>query len=257
MPLISPFADGLENKQFIVVPEDSPIMSIRDLKGKKVGVYSMGSDGVHYSRAMAKEAGLDPMKDITLVPIGLGAQALNAIQKGTVVGGAFWDTAIALMEIQGMKFRYLSTPSIMDIVSGGIVLNTNWLSDNRSAAVKFLRALAKAEVFRKANPSASVKVHWKVFPMSKPGGGISEEQALKNMTYVLSARLRGNPPLYLWEGRVGFIPEMKWKSTMDFFFENGLIKKKVPVSQVFTNEYIAEVNQFNIQRIIDMAKNYK
>jgi len=257
MPLISPFADGLENKQFIVVPEDSPIMSIRDLKGKQVGVYSMGSDGVHYSKAMAMEAGLDPMKDITLVPIGLGAQAVNTIKKGTVAGAAFWDTAIALMEVQGMKFRYLSTPSINQIVSGGLVVNMNWLRDNRSTAVKFFRALAKAEVFRKVNPAASIKVHWKVFPMGKPGGGISEEQALKNMTHVLMARLRGNPPLYLWEGRVGFIPEMKWQPTMDFFFNNGLIKKKVPVSQVFTNEFIAEANQFNIQEIIDRAKNYK
>ena len=44
---------------------------------------------------------------------------------------------------------------------------------------------------------------------------------------------------------------------MDFFFDNGIITKKVPVKKAFTNELAGEANTFDIQRIIDMARNYK
>ena len=43
--------------RFIVNP-DSPIQSVRDLKGKKVGVNDLGSGGVIYLRARLKEVGL-------------------------------------------------------------------------------------------------------------------------------------------------------------------------------------------------------
>ena len=256
MPIISCFADGLKNKQFIVVLENSPIKSLKDLKGKKVGIYSAGSDGVYFAKAMAKEVGLDPEKDIELVPIGLGAQALNAIKEGKVVGGAFWDTAIALMEVQGVKFRYLSTPGVERIVSGGFAVNTQWLKNSRNTAVKFFRAIAKNEVFRKVNVAASIKIHWKLFPQTMPTG-VPEEKAVKDMTHVLMSRIQGNPELTEWKGKVGIIPKELWQTSMDFFFDNGIIAKKVPVEKAFTNELIAEANNFDMQRIIDMARNYK
>lgn len=256
MPIISCFADGLKNKQFIIVPEESPIKSIRDLKGKKVGIYSAGSDGVYFAKAMAKEVGLDPEKDIELVPIGLGAQAVNAIKEGKVAGGAFWDTAIALMEVTGAKFRYLATPGVERIVSGGFAINSNWMKSNRGAAVKFFRAIAKNEIFRAANVPASIRIHWKLFPQTMPAG-VPEEKAIKDMTHVLMSRVRGNPELAEWKGKVGIIPKEMWQTSMDFFFDNGIITKKVPVEKVFTNELISEANSFDMQRIIDMARNYK
>ena len=48
----------------IAVPEDSPIKTFADLKGKKIGVTSMASAGVIVARALAANNGFNPDKDV-------------------------------------------------------------------------------------------------------------------------------------------------------------------------------------------------
>uniref|UniRef100_UPI001BD3FA7D ABC transporter substrate-binding protein n=1 Tax=Bradyrhizobium sp. dw_78 TaxID=2719793 RepID=UPI001BD3FA7D len=57
----------------VAVLPDSPIKTLADLKGKKLGVQSMGSAGTTFGRAFAQAAGLDPEKDVSFLPIGVGA----------------------------------------------------------------------------------------------------------------------------------------------------------------------------------------
>jgi len=61
-----------------VLPE-SPIKSLADLKDKKLGVQSMGSAGTTFAKAFVKEAGLDPQKDISFLPIGLGLEVAKLV----------------------------------------------------------------------------------------------------------------------------------------------------------------------------------
>lgn len=255
MPVISPWNINLKNIFFIIVPETSPIKDIKELKGKKIGVYSYGSDGVPMAKAMAKEAGLDPEKDIELVPIGLGAQAVDALKKGTVAAGSYWDTGIALMEVEGIKFRYLSTPGVQNIYSSGYTVNVDWLKKNRATAVKFFRGIAKADVFIKTNPAASVKVHWKVFPASKPTE--DEAKSLKDMTHVLNARLRTVKDPSDTSMKYGWMDKKMWEDTIDFYIRMDAIKNRIPVEKVFTNDLINEANSFDMKPVIEMAKSYK
>src|ERR1700751_4593049 len=48
----------------VAVLPDSPIKTLTELKGMKLGVQSMGSAGTTFGRAFAQQAGLDPDKDI-------------------------------------------------------------------------------------------------------------------------------------------------------------------------------------------------
>src|ERR1044072_8938472 len=51
----------------IAVPDDSPIKTFADLKGKKIGVTSMASAGVIVARALASNNGFNPDKDVLIV----------------------------------------------------------------------------------------------------------------------------------------------------------------------------------------------
>ncbi|HEX7928465.1 MAG TPA: ABC transporter substrate-binding protein, partial [bacterium] len=62
------------NAYGFAVPADSPIRSIADIRGKRVGVINMGSGGVLIARALATANGMDPDKDIHIVVAGEGAQ---------------------------------------------------------------------------------------------------------------------------------------------------------------------------------------
>src|SRR5262245_31831894 len=96
----------------IAVPADSPIKTINDLKGKKIGVTSMASAGVIVARALAKEAGMDPDKDVNIVVAGESAQTAALLNSKQVDALSQFDTQYALTENAGAKLRYLDHPVI-------------------------------------------------------------------------------------------------------------------------------------------------
>jgi NitT/TauT family transport system substrate-binding protein len=67
---------------------------IRDLKGKKIGVPAIGSDGHNFARRFFKDAGLDPEKDATFLAVGLGPDAVAAFKAGQL------DAVMAIEPVQ-------------------------------------------------------------------------------------------------------------------------------------------------------------
>src|SRR5712671_3096559 len=96
----------------IAVPENSPIKTLADLKGKKIGVTSMASAGVIVARALAKQAGMNPDTDITIVVAGESAQTAALLNSKQIEGLSQFDTQYALTENAGAKLRYLDHPEI-------------------------------------------------------------------------------------------------------------------------------------------------
>lgn len=67
---------------------------IRDLKGKKIGVPAIGSDGHNFARRFLKDAGMNAEKDATFLAVGLGPDALAAFKAGQV------DAVMAIEPVQ-------------------------------------------------------------------------------------------------------------------------------------------------------------
>ena len=105
----------------VAVPADSAIRGIADLKGKQIGVQGMGSAGVPYAKAVVRSAGLDPAGDVTLIAVGIAAQAAAALQQKRVDALALWDTEYAAMELQGLKFRFFGHPGLQNLPGGGLL----------------------------------------------------------------------------------------------------------------------------------------
>ena len=68
----------------VVVPKDSPIRSIADLKGKTIGVTATGSSTDVGTRSWIIGAGLDPDTDFKLVGLGSSSNVMVAFQHGQV-----------------------------------------------------------------------------------------------------------------------------------------------------------------------------
>src|SRR5215471_13260503 len=54
----------------VAVKPDSPVTSLAELKGKNIGIRNQGDTGYFGARAMLKELGIDPDKDVDWVAIG-------------------------------------------------------------------------------------------------------------------------------------------------------------------------------------------
>jgi sulfonate transport system substrate-binding protein len=88
-------SDG--NTQAIIVPRDSPIKTLADLKGKRIA-FGKGSSAHNLLVAALEKAGLT-WNDITPAPLA-PADATAAFVKGSVDAWSIWDPYLALAELK-------------------------------------------------------------------------------------------------------------------------------------------------------------
>ncbi|MGJ4949727.1 aliphatic sulfonate ABC transporter substrate-binding protein [Bradyrhizobium sp. HKCCYLS20291] len=85
------------SSQAIIVPKDSPIQTLADLKGKRVA-FGKGSSAHNLLVAALEKAGL-AWSDITPAPLA-PADATAAFVKGSVDAWSIWDPYLALAELK-------------------------------------------------------------------------------------------------------------------------------------------------------------
>lgn len=88
-------SDG--NTQAIIVPQDSPIKTLTDLKGKRIA-FGKGSSAHNLLVAALEKAGV-AWSDITPAPLA-PADAIAAFVKGSVDAWSIWDPYLALAELK-------------------------------------------------------------------------------------------------------------------------------------------------------------
>jgi NitT/TauT family transport system substrate-binding protein len=240
----------------IAVPEQSPVKSITDLKGRSIGVTSMASGGVIIARALAANAGMNPDTDIRIVVAGEGAQTAALLLGSQVDALSQFDTQYALVENAGAKLRMLDTKEIDRYPSNGFLALEETLQSRRREAVALAQGYAKGTVFAIANPEAAVRILWEIYPQTKPTGK-DEATALRDDVKTLQARIRNWKLDKAGVSHWGENSEANYAAYSDFLLKWGVIKEKVPASDLVTNDLIAEINDFDQAKISAEATAYK
>jgi NitT/TauT family transport system substrate-binding protein len=229
------------------VPAGSPVKSIADLKGKKIGVTAVASSGATFARTALKLNGMSET-DATLVPIGAGAQQINAIKTGQVDVLALWDIQYQLVKNAGITLTPLPVTQTADAWGGGFATTRKNLDAKKDVLEKFGRAVAKAFVFAKANPEAAIRDLWKLHPETR--GSDPEAKALADGIKVLQVRLDGQG---FDDKTLGRIDDAMFTRSLDFMASAGLIKK-FPAKDVYTDQMFKAFNDFPQDDIIKQAK---
>lgn len=130
----------------IMVPPNSPIKELKDLKGKTVAC-PFGSFAHREATLKERSAGLDPDKDVHNVNMDI-----LAIQKLVEAGGrekwgnvdavAVWEPDISLYKSTGSA-QLLCSHRAVYLVS----VSEKFIADNRLAAIRFLEAVAQSWEF--------------------------------------------------------------------------------------------------------------
>ena len=266
-PLAVARLQGLKAKTFytayqgnifmIAVPATSPIEKIADLKGRTIGVPSMGSNGVIIARALAAANGLNPDTDITIVPVGEAAQAAAMLRNKQVDALSQGDTQHAIVEIAGgIKLRLLDNRDIARFPSDGFIALEETLQTNRKEAVGLARGYAMGTVFALANPEAAVRILYEVWPQTRALGK-DEASALRDDVRVLEARLQNLRLERSGAKRWGENFEANYVAYSDFLFRWGIIKEKVGFRDLVTYGLIDEINRFDAEKIAREARSYR
>jgi NitT/TauT family transport system substrate-binding protein len=242
----------------INVPADSPVNGFADLKEKKIGVPSMASAGVVIARAIAAANGMDPDKDINIVVVGEGAQAAALVRTKQVDALSMYDTQYAIVENAGIKLRALDAANkhIARFPSNGFIALDETLRTRRKEAVALARGYARGTVFAMANPEAAIHILYEVFPQTRSLGK-DEAVALQEDLKTLAARAENWKLEKAGVKRWGESSEANYSDYVDFMLKWGIIKQKVAVHDIITNDLIDEINNFDPTKIAAEARAYR
>ncbi len=164
---------ALENKNplFLVLRKDHPAKTVKDLKGAKLGMTRAGSGTDLSLRALLKDAGLEPDKDVAIIAVGGVSSANAALKAGQVDGfmGGEPGGAIAVEQLklaryfldprvgQGPKFlQFMTFPTIQ--------ASDKWIAANPQTAERLVRAIVKTLKRMREDPESAVAVGQKIFP---------------------------------------------------------------------------------------------
>lgn len=225
----------------IVVPTSSPIRSMADFKGKKIGVINLGSSSVTFIKAMLHNNKIDE-NSVEILPVGTGAQALAALKAGRVDALSLFHTALAVFETMGMQFRYFS----VNFLGAVLLANEKFRLENREALVRALRGVILNTNYIIANPEASVRTAWKL--IGKPPG--DEQKAIQAGAHVIKRAVETwkDPRSTAQWGRMS---DEHWLRVGEFM---RMQVNRDLVSSLYTNDLIDDANNVDVNVALKTAK---
>jgi len=246
------------NTMEFAVLADSPVKTIEDLKGKKIGVGALTWGTIPGGRAALRTAGLEPGVNVNYVAVGAlaaGFQALKTHQVDALNFNSSWDDQL---ELSGTPIRRIAYPAVFDETAGnGFIAHVDTFRDHPDLMVRFARAYTKGQIACEANPKFCVQAFWRANPQAKPSG--DEAKALADSETLLSNRLRRVLHTPAGQARVPGQYDLKAiKAGIE-----AMAKAKeypsadVPVDKIFSNEYIAQINKFDADAVRAKAREAK
>jgi len=107
-----------------------------------------------------------------------------------------------------------------------------------------------------ANPEAAIRILWEIYPQTKAIGK-DEATALKDDLLTLEARAKNWRYEPVDGKRWGDSVEKNYQAYLDWLLAQGVLKTKVDVKDLITNELLDDVNKFNADAIRSEARAYK
>lgn len=237
------------------VKPDSPIKTPNDLVGKKVGIAVVGWDALWNPIVAAAKA---DWKKISYLVVGLGVNPrLDALHSGKVDAIVTWNGEFPVFDLASKNagkgpLRFISGEKWLKTPANGWTAAEDRLTKDRDLLVRAARAQAKSMWFVKTNPVESAKIFHKYFPTIAPKPGDAEAIAKDyNDTGFTSG-----PDGTLAHG-LGWSSAQRWQNLLDVSYQFKLTKSHLKAADMFTNDLVKDINDFDKDEVIKFAKAYK
>ncbi|WP_433943817.1 aliphatic sulfonate ABC transporter substrate-binding protein [Paenibacillus sp. SN-8-1] len=216
--IISQILDGKQNTA-IIVPANSTLKDIKDLKGKKVAV-TKGSNAYNLLTRGLHDAGIE-LSEVQIIQLQPN-EAQPAFDSGKVDAWATWDPYITINTLTG-KGKVLAEGESLGVLAPSFVIVRKEIADKYPELVTtYLSVLEKSQLWEEQNSAEATKkyaVDYKI-PEAIVGGMLKRSKSV-------------NIPV-----SQDIITELQ--KTADFQESIGTIRKKIDVSEVVNNKFIEE-----------------
>jgi NitT/TauT family transport system substrate-binding protein len=210
------------------ITESTPLTEkIKALKGLTVGFTSAGALTQHLATFVTRKAGYTPQQDVNIIAIGAGPTWLAALENHKVdvalTAPPVPETAVsrgfAMMFLSYTNYDQLGIP---EFLMENLIARPDTVTKDPDLVRKMTRALVKA------NKWALQSTPEQVAEALKPFLGQTDPA-------LLLAGAKAVLPALSPDGRT---TERSVQSTQDMLEQSGLLKKRVPYSEVVTNEFL-------------------
>ena len=131
------------------------ITDIRELRGKKVGVNRAGSKPWLIIHVLLQDAGLDPVKDLTLLQMGGGSQErVSALMRGGI-DATLADALLEPIMVKRGFFVLRGKPT--PFMNAPIAAKRSYLAGQRSTMKKFVKAFSEATRYLVDNKEGTMR----------------------------------------------------------------------------------------------------
>ena len=213
---------AVDNSRFmygILVQNNDNINTVKDLEGKKV-IYGKGTVQQKFFKEILKKYNLDENKFSSVNAIGADAQSIFSAKEADALFTFYYTTLF--MESKGMGKVIDSTIDKPEISTQSLVVGrTKFLQENEDVPVAIIKALEKAKEFAKNNPDEVFEIFAKSnIPAEIFKKAYSDDLTFSNFDPKITAESRE-----------------KMQKLIDFLNDNQLVKNRIEVDDIFTNEY--------------------
>src|SRR5215831_1960441 len=163
--ILAAFSNFIQT-DFVTRPE---IKSPADLKGKRVGVTSIGGTGWMSAMLALEQIGLNPDRDkILFAAFGDQRVISQALETGTIQGASL--AGVFSQRLKRSGYNFLGDLEKIPLVGTSVVVKTDYLASHQSTARNVVRALIEGHgfVLNPANKPAVMEIMTKKLGLTDP-----------------------------------------------------------------------------------------
>jgi NitT/TauT family transport system substrate-binding protein len=210
------------------ISESTPLAErLKALKGLTIGFTSAGALTQHLAAFVTRKAGYTPQQDVNMIAIGSGPTWIAALENRKVdialTAPPTPETAVTRgFAIPFLNYAEYDKLAIPEFLMENLIARPETVAKDADLVRKMVRALVKA------NKWALQSTPEQVAEALKPFLGQTDPA-------LLLAGAKAVLPALSPDGRTS---ERSVQSTQDMLEQAGLLKKRVPYSEVVTNEFL-------------------
>ncbi len=207
----------------LIVPADSPIKTLADLKGHSIGI--PGAYGSTYTGLLALlyKANLT-LSDVKLQPIGFTQVAALASHKVDAVMGYSNNEALQLPK-RGLPVRTFNVSDYQPLISNGIITTEDTYHNQPQMVRAFVQATLKGLKDVIADPSGAIDICKTYIP------------TLTDTSQALDV-LKATIPIWQSNSQPGYNDSAAWQSMEQFLVAQKIIKPVDNLAQDYTNQAV-------------------
>ena len=139
------------------------IKTVNDLKGKKVGVSSPGSSSDIATRVALKKMGLDPDKDVSILPVGSAANRTAALLGGSIQGGVSQPPDSLTLEAKGFHVLYDLASQKLPSANTSVAVRRSYITSSKDVVQRYVDSIVQGIKKLKSDKAFGVGVLKKYF----------------------------------------------------------------------------------------------